>query len=141
MAGRPVARIGFGAMQLPGPGVLGPPRERDTALAVLRRAIELGVKPHRHRPVLRPRISSVSLDQLRQALQVGLACVQNAYSLVDRSGEPLLALCRAHDVPWVPYFPLGSAFPGLPKVTEQPEVVVAASLADLDASARVEPDA
>src|ERR1700684_1206169 len=38
-----VARIGFGAMQLPGPGVLGPPRDRDAALAVLRRAVELGV--------------------------------------------------------------------------------------------------
>ena len=38
-----VARIGFGAMQLPGPGVFGPPRDRDEALAVLRRAVELGV--------------------------------------------------------------------------------------------------
>jgi pyridoxine 4-dehydrogenase len=38
-----VARIGFGAMQLPGPGVFGPPRDRDQALAVLRRAVELGV--------------------------------------------------------------------------------------------------
>ena len=35
-----VARVGFGAMQLPGPGVLGPPRDRDEALAVLRRAVE-----------------------------------------------------------------------------------------------------
>ena len=39
----PVSRIGFGAMQLPGPGVFGPPRDRDEALAVLRRAVELGV--------------------------------------------------------------------------------------------------
>jgi pyridoxine 4-dehydrogenase len=38
-----VSRIGFGAMQLPGPGVFGPPRERDEALAVLRRGAELGV--------------------------------------------------------------------------------------------------
>jgi pyridoxine 4-dehydrogenase len=38
-----VSRIGFGAMQLPGPGVFGPPRDRDTAIAVLRRAAELGV--------------------------------------------------------------------------------------------------
>ena len=43
LAGRPVARIGYGAMQLPGPGVLGPPRDRAVALAVLRRAVELGV--------------------------------------------------------------------------------------------------
>jgi len=38
-----VSRIGFGAMQLPGPGVFGPPRDRAEALAVLRRAVELGV--------------------------------------------------------------------------------------------------
>jgi len=38
-----VSRIGFGAMQLPGPGVFGPPRDRDAAIAVLRRAAELGV--------------------------------------------------------------------------------------------------
>jgi pyridoxine 4-dehydrogenase len=38
-----VARIGFGAMQLPGPGIFGPPRDHDEALAVLRRAVELGV--------------------------------------------------------------------------------------------------
>jgi len=43
LAGRPVARIGYCAMQLPGPRVSGPPRDRATALAVLRRAIELGV--------------------------------------------------------------------------------------------------
>jgi pyridoxine 4-dehydrogenase len=38
-----VQRMGFGAMQLPGRGVMGPPRDRDAALAVLRRARELGV--------------------------------------------------------------------------------------------------
>jgi aryl-alcohol dehydrogenase-like predicted oxidoreductase len=38
-----VSRLGFGAMQLPGPGVFGPPRDRAGALAVLRRAVELGV--------------------------------------------------------------------------------------------------
>lgn len=40
---RPVRRMGFGAMQLAGPRVFGPPRDRDEALAVLRRAVELGV--------------------------------------------------------------------------------------------------
>jgi len=35
-----VKRMGFGAMQLPGPGVFGPLRDRDQALAVLRRAVE-----------------------------------------------------------------------------------------------------
>ena len=40
---KPIRRIGFGAMQLAGPGVIGPPRDPDAARAVLRRAIELGV--------------------------------------------------------------------------------------------------
>jgi aryl-alcohol dehydrogenase-like predicted oxidoreductase len=39
-----VDRIGFGAMQLAGPHAFGPPRDRDHARAVLRRAIELGVR-------------------------------------------------------------------------------------------------
>jgi pyridoxine 4-dehydrogenase len=38
-----VRRLGYGAMQLAGPGVFGPPRDRDTALAVLRLAVESGV--------------------------------------------------------------------------------------------------
>ena len=38
-----INRIGYGAMQLAGPGVFGPPRDLSAARAVLRRAIELGV--------------------------------------------------------------------------------------------------
>jgi pyridoxine 4-dehydrogenase len=38
-----LSRMGFGAMQLAGPGVFGPPRDRDQALAVLREAVENGV--------------------------------------------------------------------------------------------------
>jgi aryl-alcohol dehydrogenase-like predicted oxidoreductase len=40
---KPINRMGFGAMQLAGPGVFGPPRDPSAARAVLRRAIELGV--------------------------------------------------------------------------------------------------
>lgn len=40
---RTVRRLGYGAMQLAGPGVFGPPRDRDAALAVLREAVALGV--------------------------------------------------------------------------------------------------
>src|SRR6187402_1834252 len=40
---RSVNRLGYGAMQLAGPGVFGPPRDRDAALAVLREAIAMGV--------------------------------------------------------------------------------------------------
>jgi pyridoxine 4-dehydrogenase len=38
-----VTRMGYGAMQLAGPGVFGPPRDRDAAIALLREAIELGI--------------------------------------------------------------------------------------------------
>lgn len=40
---RTVNRIGYGAMQLAGPGVFGPPKDRDAALAVLREAVACGV--------------------------------------------------------------------------------------------------
>src|ERR1700681_1717234 len=39
----PVHRLGFGAMRLTGEGIWGPPKDRKAALAVLRRAVELGV--------------------------------------------------------------------------------------------------
>jgi len=38
-----VNRVGYGAMQLPGPGVYGPPKDHATAIAVLREAIKLGI--------------------------------------------------------------------------------------------------
>jgi pyridoxine 4-dehydrogenase len=40
---RQVRRLGFGAMQLSGPGVFGPPKDRAAALAVLREAVTSGV--------------------------------------------------------------------------------------------------
>ena len=43
LGGRTVRRLGYGAMQLAGPGVFGPPRDRDAALAVLREAVAAGV--------------------------------------------------------------------------------------------------
>ncbi|MET3823694.1 pyridoxine 4-dehydrogenase [Burkholderia sp. PvR073] len=43
LAGRRVHRLGYGAMQLAGPGVFGPPKDRAAALAVLREAVEAGV--------------------------------------------------------------------------------------------------
>lgn len=43
LGGRSVQRFGYGAMQLAGPGVFGPPRDPAAALAVLREALALGV--------------------------------------------------------------------------------------------------
>lgn len=68
-------------------------------------------------------VSSVPLDVLRRALPAGIACVQNAYSLLDRSQEEMLDVSRTEGIAWVPFFPLGSAFPGFPKVADNPLVV------------------
>jgi pyridoxine 4-dehydrogenase len=43
LGGRTVKRLGYGAMQLSGPGVFGPPKDRNAALAVLREAVASGV--------------------------------------------------------------------------------------------------
>jgi diketogulonate reductase-like aldo/keto reductase len=40
---RSVNRLGYGAMQLAGPGVFGPPKDREAALAVLREAVASGI--------------------------------------------------------------------------------------------------
>jgi aryl-alcohol dehydrogenase-like predicted oxidoreductase len=207
-----VRRIGYGAMQLAGPGVFGPPRDRDEAIAVLRRAVALGVDhidtsqyygpdvvneliraalhpyPERLRlvtkvgarrdaqgawlaaqrpeelragvednlrtlgveridlvnlremddggdddvPPLAERlgvledmrhegkldlvgISNVTRAQAEAALElVAVASVQNPYSILDRSSEDVLDLCRERDLAFVPFFPLGSAFTGGP---------------------------
>ncbi|QKW33151.1 aldo/keto reductase [Actinomadura sp. NAK00032] len=71
-------------------------------------------------------LSSVSLANLRRALPAGIVCVQNAYSVVSRDDEAMLSLCTSEGIAWVPFFPLGGAFPGLPKVTEEPAVHAAA---------------
>ena len=68
-------------------------------------------------------LSAVSLESVERVLPAGIACVQNAYSLVNRDSEQLLVLCLKHNIAWVPFFPLGGAMPGLPKVTDQPKVI------------------
>jgi aryl-alcohol dehydrogenase-like predicted oxidoreductase len=201
-----VLRIGFGVMQLPGPGVFGPPRDRGAALAVLRRAVELGVDhidtaqfygpdvanelirealhPYPENlvlvskvggrrddtgawlPVAEPadlrrdieanlltlgveQLAAVNLrlfesdgpdalfdDQLSVMIQardegliggIGLsninrehllhalesteiACVQNAFNLVQRESAGVLEECTARGIAFVPFFPLGAAF-------------------------------
>jgi aryl-alcohol dehydrogenase-like predicted oxidoreductase len=227
-----VGRVGFGAMQLPGPGVFGPPRDHDQALAVLRRAIELGINhidtaqfygpnvanelihealhPYpanlalvskvggrrddqgawlpAHEPdalredietnlrslevdrlaavnlrVMGPEsedpskpatvnrelfdrqltamiqarddgliagigLSNVSLGHLQLALdRTEIACVQNAYNLVDRTSQPVLDACLEHGIAFVPFFPLGSGFTADNPVLGHPAVQSEAS--------------
>jgi len=63
---KPVNRIGFGAMQLAGPGVFGPPSDPGAARAVLRRAVELGVD---HIDTAQYYGPNVVNDLIRQTLQ------------------------------------------------------------------------
>jgi pyridoxine 4-dehydrogenase len=79
-------------------------------------------------------LSGIALDGLRRALPAGIACVQNAYSLASRDDEDMLALCVAEGIAWVPFFPLGGAFPGLPKVTDEPAVHAVAAALGVSAS-------
>jgi pyridoxine 4-dehydrogenase len=65
-------------------------------------------------------VSNVTPEQVRTALPAGIVCVQNADNPLHR--DPAFDLAREHDVAWVPYFPLGSAFDRLPNVADRPEV-------------------
>ncbi len=223
LANRLVRRVGFGAMQLPGSGVLGPPKDHDEAIRVLRRAIELGVnhidtaqfygpavsnelirealypypddlaivskvgarrtesgefvladKPADLRADVEENLSALGLEQLTavnlrlmegggsgvafedqlaemvalrdegkiagvgvstvDAAQVATAidladivCVQNAFSFVDQHDADVLDHCTSAGVAYVPYFPLGSAFPNLPKVSDNATVQLVAT--------------
>lgn len=222
-----VSRIGFGAMQLPGPGVMGPPRDHDEAIAVLRRAVELGVnlidtaqyygpdvsnqlirealhpypddlvivskvgavrdaaggwpaaqRPEQLRSAVEDNLRALGVDrlgavnlrlmdeppadpdqrvpladqlaemvalrdegkiagvgistadraQVQQAIdEADLVCVQNAFSLLSQQDADVLDLCLERGIAYVPYFPLGSAFPHIPKVTENATVKAVAA--------------
>ncbi len=91
LGSRTVHRVGFGAMQLPGPGVFGPPRDHDEAIAVVRRAVELGVD---HIDTAQYYGPDVSNDLLRAALYPyprGLALVSKVGAKRDGKGQWLPA--------------------------------------------------
>jgi aryl-alcohol dehydrogenase-like predicted oxidoreductase len=71
-------------------------------------------------------IGSVGAEALRRSIPAGIVFVQNAYSMVSREDEAMLELSAAENIAWVPFFPLGGAFAGFPKVTGQPVVAEAA---------------
>src|SRR4051812_9274868 len=88
-----VRRIGFGAMRLPGPGVWGPPADREAALAVLRRAVALGVD---HIDTAQYYGPDVANELVRSALRAGgsypegllIATKVGARRGPDRSWQP-----------------------------------------------------
>jgi len=66
-------------------------------------------------------ISTATRAQLEQAItQADIVCVQNPFSLLDQ--HDVLDLCHDSGIAYVPYFPLGSAFPHMPKVTDNAAV-------------------
>jgi len=90
LGARNVKRIGFGAMQLAGPGVFGPPRDRAAALAVLRGAIEAGVN---HIDTAQYYGPDVVNELIREALYPYPADL----ALVSKVGA-----ARDHDGRWTP---------------------------------------
>lgn len=90
LGARNVKRIGYGAMQLAGPGVFGPPRDRAAALAVLRGAIEAGVN---HIDTAQYYGPDVVNDLIREALYPYPADL----ALVSKVGA-----AREQDGRWIP---------------------------------------
>jgi aryl-alcohol dehydrogenase-like predicted oxidoreductase len=83
---RLVRRIGFGAMQLPGPGVFGPPRDRAEALAVVRRAVELGVDHIDTAQYYGPDVANQLLREALYPFPAELALVSKVGAARDEQG-------------------------------------------------------
>jgi aryl-alcohol dehydrogenase-like predicted oxidoreductase len=89
LAGKEVWRVGYGAMQLAGDGVFGPPRDRDEAIAVLRAAVDAGVG---HIDTAQYYGPGVVNELIREALHPypdGLALVSKVAARRDDSGAVL----------------------------------------------------
>ena len=84
-----VYRIGFGAMQLPGPGVFGPPPDREAAIAVLRRAAELGVDHIDTAQFYGPDVANELIRAALHPYPAGLALVSKVGARRDAAGGVL----------------------------------------------------
>ena len=82
-----VHRVGFGAMQLPGPGVFGPPRDHDQAVAVLKRAVELGVDHIDTAQFYGPNVSNELIREALHPYPADLALVSKVGARRDEAGE------------------------------------------------------
>ena len=98
-----LTRVGYGAMQLAGPHVFGPPRDRDEAVAVLRAVVELGIThvdtadfygPHVTNQLIREALHPYPAD-LRIVTKVGAVRDDEGAWLMQRSPEQLRA--QVHD--------------------------------------------
>ncbi|WP_328414467.1 oxidoreductase [Micromonospora sp. NBC_00389] len=85
----PVARVGYGAMQLTGPGVFGPPASRDDAIAVLRTAVETGVNHIDTAEYYGPRVVNELIREALHPYPDGLAIVSKVGARRDDAGAVL----------------------------------------------------
>lgn len=86
-----VGRVGYGAMQLPGRGVLGPPRDHDEALAVLRRAVELGINHIDTAQFYGPNVANELIREALHPYPADLALVSKVGARRDEAGAWLPA--------------------------------------------------
>jgi pyridoxine 4-dehydrogenase len=84
-----VSRVGFGAMQLPGPGVFGPPRDRAAALGVLRRAVELGIDHVDTAQYYGPDVANELIRAALHPYPASLALVSKVGAARDQAGRVL----------------------------------------------------
>ena len=82
-----VNRVGFGAMQLPGPGVFGPPRDHDQAIKVLQRAVELGVDHIDTAQFYGPDVANQLIREALHPYDEGLALVSKVGARRDDVGN------------------------------------------------------
>ncbi|CAB3642556.1 Pyridoxine 4-dehydrogenase [Achromobacter mucicolens] len=92
LGSRQVYRLGYGAMQLAGPGVFGPPKDRDAALAVLREAVAAGVNHIDTSDFYGPHITN-------QLIREALAPYSDELVIVTKVGA-----VRGDDASWNPAF-------------------------------------
>jgi len=88
-----VHRIGYGAMQLAGPGVWGPPRDPDAAVAVLREAVAAGVNHIDTADFYGPHVTNQIIRQALHPYPAGLVIVTKlgARRLPDQSWQPAIS--------------------------------------------------
>jgi pyridoxine 4-dehydrogenase len=88
-----VQRIGYGAMQLAGPGVWGPPKDTDSAIAVLREAVAAGVNHIDTSDFYGPHITNQIIRQALHPYPAGLVIVTKlgARRPPDKSWQPAIS--------------------------------------------------
>ena len=92
---RQVRRLGYGAMQLAGPGVFGPPKDPETARAVLREAISLGVNHIDTSDFYGPHITNQLIQEALHPYPDDLVIVTKIGARRDAAGAWLLAASAA----------------------------------------------